>query len=87
MISTCCKGVWKCLTCLSNLKNEFGMNNLLTICGNCNDDSASCMILTTLRLANKEVLFWSNCKFVVTVDEYKNWCFSGLSIKILFYLR
>ncbi|MDH3737255.1 MAG: hypothetical protein OEQ94_09595 [Nitrosopumilus sp.] len=56
-----------------NLKNEFGMVLLLAKCPNCDEESLYCgMIRTSIKtLANKEVLFCENCKFVVTVDEYK----------------
>jgi len=56
-----------------NLKNDFGMTKLVATCPNCNTDSLYCgKIPTSIKtLANKEVLFCKNCKFVVTVDEYK----------------
>jgi len=56
-----------------NLKNEFGMMKLMAKCPNCDDDSLYCgKIPTSIKtLTNKEVLFCKNCKFVVTVDEYK----------------
>ena len=56
-----------------NLKNEFGMKKLLAKCPNCEDDSLYCgRIPTSIKnLVKKEVLFCKNCKFVVTVDEYK----------------
>lgn len=62
-----------------NLKNEFGMIKLLAKCPNCEDDSLYCgRIPTSIKtLANKEVLFCKNCKFVVTVDEYKKMLFQA----------
>jgi len=57
-----------------DLKNEFGMTKLLAKCPNCDSDSLYCgKIPTSVKtLANKEVLFCKGCKFVVSVDEYKN---------------
>ena len=54
-------------------KNEFGMKLLLAKCPNCQSESLYCgKIPTAIQdLANKEVLFCKSCKFVVTVDEYK----------------
>jgi transcription elongation factor Elf1 len=56
-----------------NLKNEFGMKLLLAKCPNCDLESLYCgRIPTSVKtLKNKEVLFCKNCKFVVTVNEYK----------------
>lgn len=57
-----------------NLKNEFGMTLLLAKCPNCDEGSFYCgMIPTSIKsLTNKEVLFCKNCKFVISVDDYKN---------------
>jgi len=56
-----------------NLRNEFGMTRLLATCPRCDVDSLYCgKIPTSIKnLMNKEVLFCKNCKFVVSVDEYK----------------
>ena len=56
-----------------NLKTDFGMKQLLAKCPNCEKESLYCgKIPTSIKnLSNKEVLFCKNCKFVVTVDEYK----------------
>ena len=56
-----------------NLKTDFGMKQLLAKCPNCEKESLYCGKIPTeiKNLANKEVLFCKNCKFVVTVDEYK----------------
>ena len=56
-----------------NLGNEFGMTQLLTTCPRCDADLLYCgKIPTSVKnLKNKEVLFCKNCKFVVSVDEYK----------------
>jgi len=55
------------------VKNEFGMVKLLAHCPNCDDFSLYCgMIPTKIKsLANREVLFCKECKFVIAVDEYK----------------
>lgn len=57
-----------------NLTKEFGMTKLAAHCPNCEDDSLYCgMIPTEIKsLANKEVLFCKGCKFVISVDEYKD---------------
>jgi len=57
-----------------NLTNQFGMKKLAANCPNCQIDSIYCgMIPTEIKsLANKEVLFCKSCKFVISVDEYKN---------------
>lgn len=49
------------------------MKPLLAKCPHCERESLYCgMIPTTIKtLANKEVLFCKDCKFVVPVDEYK----------------
>ena len=54
-------------------KNEFGMSLLLAKCPNCQMESLYCGKIPTAikELTNKEVLFCKNCKFVVTVDGYK----------------
>ena len=56
-----------------NLNNKFGMQLLLAKCTNCDGNSLySGMIPTEIKsLANKEVLFCKQCKFVVSIDEYK----------------
>ncbi len=56
-----------------NLKNEFGMKLLLAKCPNCDVESLNCERIPTSAktLKNKKVLFCKNCKFVVTVNEYK----------------
>ena len=56
-----------------NLKNEFGMIHLLATCPNCDVNTLYCGKIPTAikNLMNKEVLFCKNCKFVVSVDEYK----------------
>ena len=62
-----------------NLKNEFGMAKLVANCPNCDIDSLYCgMIPTSIKtLANREVLFCKDCKFVIAVDEYKNMLFQS----------
>ncbi len=57
-----------------NLTNEFGMKHLAANCPVCDTKSVYCgMIPTKIKsLANKEVLFCKNCKFVIPVDEFKN---------------
>ena len=56
-----------------DLKTEFGMKQLLAKCPQCEKESLYCgRIPTSIKsLANKEVLFCKNCKFVITVDEHK----------------
>ncbi|MFB5612399.1 MAG: hypothetical protein ACE5R5_05300 [Nitrosarchaeum sp.] len=63
----------KYIIMLLNLKNEFGMVQLLACCPNCSRSSLYCgKIPTNLRdMANKEVLFCKACKFIVPVDEFK----------------
>ena len=60
-------------TVLMEQKNEFGMKLLLAKCPNCQRESLYCgKIPTAIQdLSNKEVLFCKSCKFVVTVEEYK----------------
>ena len=55
------------------INNEFGMKSLLANCPNCEHESLYCGTIPTAieTLANKEVLFCKDCKFVVSVDEYK----------------
>ncbi|MEC4848235.1 MAG: hypothetical protein RI100_03520 [Nitrosarchaeum sp.] len=57
-----------------NIKNEFGMTQLLACCPNCNGSALYCgKIPTTIKeMANKEVLFCKQCKFIVPVEEFKN---------------
>jgi len=56
-----------------NLKNEFGLTQLLATCPNCDVNTLYCgKIPTSIKnLINKEVLFCKSCKFVMPVDEYK----------------
>ena len=56
------------------IKHEFGMVRLAACCPNCETSSLYCgMIPTKIKsLMNKEVLFCTDCKFVIPVDEYKN---------------
>ena len=58
---------------MMDLTTEHGMKRLLAKCPNCEKDALYCgRIPTKIKsLSNKEVLFCKNCKFVVTVDEYK----------------
>ena len=60
-----------------NLKKDLGMQHLLASCPNCNGNSLYCGVIpTTIKtLSNKEVLFCKECKFVVSVDDYKNMLF------------
>ena len=60
-------------TVLVEQKNEFGMKLLLAKCPNCQRESLYCgKIPTAIQdLSNREVLFCKSCKFVVTVEEYK----------------
>ena len=56
-----------------DLKDEFGMKQLLACCPNCEKNSLYCgKIPTSIRsLAGKEVLFCKHCKFVVSTNEFK----------------
>ena len=57
-----------------NLTKEYGMTKLAAHCPQCRIDTVYCgMIPTEIKsLANKEVLFCKSCKFVISVDEYKD---------------
>jgi len=61
-----------------NIKNEFGMMQLLASCPNCEKSSLYCgKIPTKIRgIANKEVLFCKICKFIVPVEEFKKILYS-----------
>ena len=56
-----------------DVKNEYGMKQLLARCPNCEKESLYCgKIPTSIRsLVDKEVLFCKICKFVIAVNEFK----------------
>lgn len=56
-----------------DLKTEYGMKKLEANCPQCDSKSLFCgKIPTSIKsLRDKEVLFCKDCKFVISVDEYK----------------
>ena len=58
---------------IMDLKNDYGMKQLLASCPNCEKESLYCGKIPTAisSLVNKEVLFCKMCKFVMPVNEFK----------------
>jgi hypothetical protein len=61
-----------------DLKNAYGMKQLMALCLNCQSPAfySGKIVSEKNGLNGKEILFCRSCKFIVSVDEYKKILFS-----------